>query len=132
MGEAKRRKAERAGTPAPAALQYPGDDWNAASTPSVVAEKSCGSCTKCCTVMGVPELKKRPWDECPHVLAGRGCNIYADRPSGCRKFICGWLLDQHGTGFEAGKLPRRLLPEKRAEHHRHLRRQLSRCLAQAQ
>src|ERR1700693_1417528 len=74
MGEAKRRKTERAGTPAPAALQYPGDDWNAASTPSVVAEKSCGSCTKCCTVMGVPELKKRPWDECPHVLAGRGCN----------------------------------------------------------
>ena len=93
MGEAKRRKAERAGAPVPAASGHSGEDWNAAFKPSTVPGKSCGSCTKCCTVMGVPELKKRPWDECPHVAAGRGCNIYADRPSGCRKFICGWLLD---------------------------------------
>jgi hypothetical protein len=60
-----------------------------------VAEKSCGSCTLCCTVMGVPELMKRSWEECPHVAAGRGCTIYAERPSGCRNFICGWLLDPH-------------------------------------
>ena len=93
MGEAKRRKAGRAGTPAPAASANPREDRNAASMPSVVSEKSCGSCTTCCTVMGVPELKKRPWDECPHVAAGIGCKIYTERPSGCRKFICGWLLD---------------------------------------
>jgi len=93
MGEAKRRKAERAGTQAKAPSEYPGEDWNAASAPSIVPGKSCGSCTKCCTVMGVPELKKRPWDECPHVVAGAGCGIYTERPSGCRKFICGWLLD---------------------------------------
>ena len=43
--------------------------------------------------MGVPELKKPPWEECPHVAAGIGCNIYSQRPSGCRKFICGWLMD---------------------------------------
>jgi hypothetical protein len=43
--------------------------------------------------MGVPELMKRPWDPCPHVAAGAGCGIYAERPAGCRAFICGWLLD---------------------------------------
>jgi hypothetical protein len=43
--------------------------------------------------MGVPELKKRPWQPCPHVVAGQGCGIYAERPVGCRQFICGWLLD---------------------------------------
>jgi hypothetical protein len=64
-----------------------------AATSFTVAGKSCGSCTKCCTVMGVPELKKRPWDTCPHVAAGTGCTIYATRPGGCRTFICGWLLD---------------------------------------
>jgi hypothetical protein len=93
MGEAKRRKAERAGTQAKAPSEYPGEDWNAASTPSIAPGKSCGSCTKCCTVMSVPEIKKRAWDECPHVAAGLGCKIYSERPSGCRKFICGWLLD---------------------------------------
>jgi hypothetical protein len=95
MGEAKRRKAGRAGTPAVAASGYPGEVRNMASTPAVVPGKSCGTCTKCCTVMGVPELKKRPWEECRHVAAGLGCQIYAERPSGCRKFICGWLLDPH-------------------------------------
>ena len=58
-----------------------------------VSGKSCGSCTTCCTVMGVPELKKRPWEVCPHVAAGLGCQIYSERPSGCRTFFCGWLLD---------------------------------------
>src|SRR5260370_31184491 len=93
MGEAKRRKAERAGTPVPAASESSGEDWNAASTASVVPGKSCGSCTTCCTVMGIPELKKRPWDECPHVAAGVGCKIYSERRGSCRQFICGWLLD---------------------------------------
>jgi uncharacterized protein len=93
MGEAKRRGASRAGVPVPPASEYPGDDWNAAVTPAIVPGKSCGSCTKCCTVMAIPELKKRAWDECIHVAAGAGCKIYAERPSGCRKFICGWLLD---------------------------------------
>jgi hypothetical protein len=62
---------------------------------AVLAGKSCGSCTVCCKVMGVPELKKRPWDVCPHVATGQGCTIYAERPPSCRKFICGWLMDPH-------------------------------------
>ena len=88
MGEPEREARDVA---APAEPEpHPSDDD---STSFTVAGKSCGSCTKCCTVMGVPEIKKRPWDECPHVAAGLGCKIYSERPSGCRSFICGWLLD---------------------------------------
>ncbi len=94
MGEAKRR-ASRAGTPLRPVSEYPDDDWNAGSKPEVVAGKTCGSCTKCCKVMGIPEIKKRPWEECPNVVPGLGCNIYADRPRSCRQFICGWLLDPY-------------------------------------
>jgi hypothetical protein len=93
MGEAKRRAAGRARTPLAPTSEYPADDWNSALTPAIVPGKSCGSCTKCCTVMAIPELNKPAWQECRHVAAGRGCKIYPDRPSGCRKFICGWLLD---------------------------------------
>ena len=93
MGEAKRR-ASRAGSALPAS-KYPGDDWqaNLASMPAIAPGKSCGSCTLCCTVLGIPELNKRAWDQCPHVASGTGCTIYAERPGSCRKFICGWLLD---------------------------------------
>jgi hypothetical protein len=76
-----------------AAQAAPQSSDNDTSQPAIVPGKSCGSCTKCCTVMGVPELKKRPWEECPHVAAGAGCKIYSERPAGCRQFICGWLLD---------------------------------------
>jgi hypothetical protein len=93
MGEAKRRMSERAGAVAAAAPAAAAATPSAASAPAIVPGKSCGSCTTCCTVMGVPELKKRPWDPCPHVTAGLGCGIYAERPAGCRTFICGWLLD---------------------------------------
>jgi hypothetical protein len=43
--------------------------------------------------MGVPELKKRPWEKCPHVTDSAGCTIYTERPVGCRRFMCDWLLD---------------------------------------
>ena len=97
MGGPNRIDARGGGSPAPPAPQSADDDrrGNALPKPSGVAEKSCGSCSKCCTVMGVPELKKRPWDECPHVAVGLGCKIYSERPSGCRTFVCGWILDPH-------------------------------------
>ena len=93
MGEAKRRKAERAATAAAPTSGFAGEEWNAAVKPSAVAGKTCGSCTKCCKVMGIAEIKKRAWEECSHVVAGIGCNIYSERPNSCRQFICGWLLD---------------------------------------
>jgi len=95
MGEAKRREAGRAAGPVPPTSEFPGEDWrgNVAAVPSMAPGKTCGSCTACCTVLGIPELKKRAWERCPHVELGTGCTIYDERPSSCRKFICGWLLD---------------------------------------
>lgn len=91
MGEAKRREQKRAAAvpAAPAA----GTEWQPVAHPPLAPGKSCGTCTKCCTVMGVPELKKPARLKCAHVIAGTGCSIYNERPPSCAKFICGWLLD---------------------------------------
>ena len=94
MGEAKRRGQFRASALAAAVAPDTGGEWRVGPQQTPLAPgKSCGSCTKCCTVMGVPELKKPPRVRCAHVIAGKGCSIYAERPPSCAKFICGWLLD---------------------------------------
>lgn len=96
MGEAKRRAASRARGAPPAGAAYPGEDWETSHPTAVVPGKTCGTCTACCTVLGIPELKKPAWQQCSHLATGAdgvGCKIYAQRPSSCRKFICGWLLD---------------------------------------
>jgi hypothetical protein len=66
--------------------------------------RSCGSCSLCCRVMGVPGVKPdHEW--CQHALSaktgakgtlvpGGGCKIYAHRPEACRAFSCMWLLDE--------------------------------------
>lgn len=56
-------------------------------------KRQCGSCSMCCKVLGVPEVKKdHAW--CPHVaLPGGGCKIYTNRPERCRDFHCQWLID---------------------------------------
>src|SRR5579862_1695846 len=51
-----------AGSVSPPASHPP--EGSGAAGPAIVSGKSCGSCTLCCTVMGVPELKKRPWEPC--------------------------------------------------------------------
>jgi hypothetical protein len=55
-----------------------------------VANRVCGDCTACCTVMGVVELNKANYQPCSH-NCGR-CGIYNSRPSTCRSWSCGWLL----------------------------------------
>ncbi len=84
MGEARRRDQNRAAA---------GTEWQPVMHPPLAPGKSCGTCTKCCTVMGVPELRKPARLKCAHVIAGTGCSIYHERPPSCAKFICGWLLD---------------------------------------
>jgi len=55
--------------------------------------RECGRCTACCTAVAVLELNKAPGQPCPKLRAGRpGCGVYADRPSSCCTFKCGWLL----------------------------------------
>jgi hypothetical protein len=58
-----------------------------------VPGRSCGGCTLCCKVMGVPELEKPRGAWCIHCARGSGCRIYAKRPAGCRSFLCGWLTN---------------------------------------
>lgn len=64
-------------------------------------ERSCGSCSLCCKVMGVqdPALEKPVGVWCEHAQKGRGCGIYSTRPSACRDFKCLWL------GAEFGRFP---------------------------
>lgn len=56
--------------------------------------RACGSCSLCCKVMGVPEVKSRH-DWCPHVDKGKGCKIYDARPDRCREFSCLWLTQSY-------------------------------------
>ncbi|MGA7804393.1 hypothetical protein [Bradyrhizobium sp.] len=56
-------------------------------------KKVCGSCTLCCKVMAVDELVKSVGDWCPHCEPGKGCLIYANRPTECRTFSCLWLVN---------------------------------------
>lgn len=53
--------------------------------------KSCGSCTLCCRLLPVPEIKKSGGVCCSHQTA-TGCAIYANRPMSCRLWSCRWLI----------------------------------------
>jgi hypothetical protein len=59
----------------------------------LVPGRTCGSCTLCCTVMLVEELKKPAGITCSYLVAGSGCGIREHRPRSCRTFFCGWRLD---------------------------------------
>lgn len=64
--------------------------------------RECGTCTECCRLMGVPEIDKLPDHDCPHCVAKSGCAIYANRPTPCRVFLCGWLASDNDTAKAAG------------------------------
>ena len=49
---------------------------------------ACGTCTMCCKLMGIPELKKKPTKWCGHCDIGHGCKIYEERPTSCHEFEC--------------------------------------------
>lgn len=52
------------------------------------SERSCGSCTLCCKLLGIDALQKPPARWCSHCRAGTGCTIYSERPDECRTFDC--------------------------------------------
>jgi hypothetical protein len=59
----------------------------------LVPGRTCGTCTLCCTVVGVEELNKPAGVTCSYAAAGSGCTIREQRPRSCRRFFCGWRLD---------------------------------------
>jgi hypothetical protein len=67
-------------------------------------ERSCGTCTLCCKVLGVLALQKPEGTWCQHCITGRGCGIYETRPEECRSFGCLWLSDPN---FPAALKPER-------------------------
>lgn len=65
--------------------------------------RSCGTCTKCCTLLPVRDRKKGvdkgANTKCRHQSFARGCAVYgrADMPNACRVWSCRWLLAMPGT-----------------------------------
>ena len=59
----------------------------------VVPGRNCDGCTMCCKLLSVAELDKAPGSWCTLCDAKAGCNAYAQRPTECRDFYCGYLLD---------------------------------------
>ena len=67
---------------------------NAVEMPPIVPGRACGTCAMCCKVYHIPELQKAVGVWCPHVVQGKGCSIYDDRPATCRAYFCRWMLDE--------------------------------------
>ena len=59
--------------------------------------RSCGLCTACCTVLGVPSIGKAAGEKCKH-LTDKGCGIYDARPAECRTYFCLWA-DEKAAGL---------------------------------
>lgn len=57
----------------------------------VLADRACGDCGACCTVLTVdsPDFKKPAGTPCTH-LTSQGCSIHAVRPDICRTWFCAW------------------------------------------
>jgi hypothetical protein len=72
--------------------EIPIDDLYDSENP-LVPGRACGTCTLCCTVVGVEELNKPAGAACSYAVAGTGCTIREQRPRSCRRFFCGWRLD---------------------------------------
>ncbi len=71
----------------------------------VVGGRSCGDCTLCCKLIGIPELEKPPGTWCLRCTIGKGCQIYDTRPEACRNFRCAWLADEDGVLFSEAERP---------------------------
>src|SRR5215472_3060306 len=66
-----------------------------------MTERICATCSLCCKLPYVAELKKPIDTWCRHARPGHGgCLIHRDRPTSCRGFICGWLSDELKVGDE--------------------------------
>lgn len=68
-------------------------------------KNECGSCTLCCTLMPVSEIKKPSNQDCTQQKRGFGCRIYQVRPVSCRAWSCRWLANDDGLMNEIMKRP---------------------------
>lgn len=67
--------------------------------------RKCGDCSVCCTVLGVPELKKEAGEACSNCKPGwKACKIYKDRPESCSSFECMWLEGHFANADKPDKI----------------------------
>lgn len=71
--------------------------------------QGCGSCSACCTLLGVPDIGKAPRMRCWHTTMHGGCAIHgeATKPSACKSFKCLWLASQE----RPDAMPRSMRPD---------------------
>lgn len=52
-------------------------------------------CNVCCTVLAVPELEKKQYEPCDHMLGDFNCDLFnkPERPKVCRAWYCFWLAE---------------------------------------
>jgi hypothetical protein len=72
--------------------------------PPLVEDRQCGSCTACCKALAVAEIEKREADTCQYCDMGRGCRIYAVRPTPCIEWQCAWRSGVMGDEERPDKL----------------------------
>ena len=84
--------------------------------------KACGSCSFCCKVLEIDELKKTAGDLCEHCARSGGCSVYATRPQVCRDYH----LRLEGGSGTLGPVPPR--PRGDAVDGRSRQRRISRRL----
>ena len=60
----------------------------------IVDGRSCGTCTLCCRLPEIDLFDKPANAWCRHCIDGKGCSIYAERPSVCRDFLCLWMVSE--------------------------------------
>jgi hypothetical protein len=78
-----------------------------------VSPNLCGSCTLCCKVKSITEIKKPMYTWCGHCDKGKGCRIYdtPEKPPSCTAYNCLWYSTQ---AFEdpSRRLPERFRPDR--------------------
>lgn len=55
-------------------------------------KRTCGTCTLCCKVYGIPATDSAIGSWCKHCEPGKGCGIWETRPDFCRSFFCNWIM----------------------------------------
>lgn len=66
--------------------------------------RSCGTCSLCCTVMGVAEIHKERNVRCDLLTPSGRCGVYGEHPTSCREFQCLWLMGGFPVELKPNKI----------------------------
>lgn len=88
----------------------------------VLADRSCGTCTACCTRLVIPEIDKPFGVPCQFLRTDQpGCRIYERRPETCSGYSCLWLAEgsaevlRHLKKGARRRFTRQLQPDERPD-----------------